>query len=107
MKISLTKSILSSRGAAEFAKRFLVKSAKVDLSPISMQALLGSYLPMCRYALAFRYQMKSWSTFRRLGGAGYKTAGILPKYLKSRKGRLEAGLLESITFTQCRMVSSW
>lgn len=41
VKISLPKSIISSSGACEFAKRFWVKSLQVDLPPISLRALTG------------------------------------------------------------------
>lgn len=36
-----TSLLISASGAAEFAKRFLVKDMRMDLSPISMKALLG------------------------------------------------------------------
>lgn len=88
VKISLTKSLISSTGALEFAKRFYVKSASVDLSPVSMQALLGVHLPMDRYALAFTYSVKRWSTFLKLGGMGYKASSCLKVQQKSRKSRM-------------------
>lgn len=77
VKISVAKSLVSETGAFEFAKRFFVKSASVDLSPVSMQALLGIHLPMERYALAFKYRIKRWSTFLRLSGMGYKASCIM------------------------------
>nr|YP_010833567.1 hypothetical protein QLP06_mgp046 [Jatropha curcas]WFG81193.1 hypothetical protein [Jatropha curcas] len=44
VKISLSKSLVSSTGCVEFAKRFFVKGMSVDLSPLSVKSLL-SFLP--------------------------------------------------------------
>jgi hypothetical protein len=44
--ISLSKSIVSTKGTLEFAKRFWTHQLQVDLSPISMRALT-----MCRSTL--------------------------------------------------------
>lgn len=49
--ISYHKSLVSSSGAAEFAKRFLIRDMRVDLSPISMKALLGFHHPFGLIAL--------------------------------------------------------
>lgn len=73
VKISGSKSLISKTGGVEFAKRFLVKGLSVDLSPVTIKSLLGAHLPMCRFALAHRYPIGRFSTFRRLGGAGYKS----------------------------------
>lgn len=40
VSISKDKSLVSNEGALEFAKRFMVKRAQKDLSPISLRALL-------------------------------------------------------------------
>lgn len=45
VKISTHKSLISSTGAAEFAKQFLVKDMRVNLSPVSMKALCGFHHP--------------------------------------------------------------
>lgn len=52
VKVSKAKSVSSSSGALEFAKKFWVKSVSVDLSPLSLRSLLASHLPLSRYALA-------------------------------------------------------
>ena len=51
--ISYHKSLVSSSGAAEFAKRFLIRhlTLTVDLSTISMRALLGFNHPFGLIAL--------------------------------------------------------
>lgn len=72
VKISESKSLISHSGAAEFAKRFLIDCLRKDLSPVTRKSLLGVHLPMCKFALAHKYEVKRFSTFRRLGGAGYK-----------------------------------
>ena len=64
--ISKRKSLISDRGAAEFAKRFLVKGLSKDLSPISAKAVLNSHHPYGRYAIAHRYTVKRFSTYQRL-----------------------------------------
>lgn len=40
VSISRLKSLISNTGAAEFAKKFIVKNLTVDCSPISVRALL-------------------------------------------------------------------
>ncbi|KAG4911395.1 hypothetical protein JHK82_044116 [Glycine max] len=45
VKISTHKSLISSTGAVEFAKQFLVKDMRVNLSPVSMKALCGFHHP--------------------------------------------------------------
>ena len=45
VKISTHKSLISSTGAVEFAKEFLVKDMRVNLSPVSMKALCGFHHP--------------------------------------------------------------
>lgn len=45
VEVSLAKTLVSSSGAAEFAKQFLVKGLSVDCSPISVKALLSCHNP--------------------------------------------------------------
>lgn len=54
MKISPSKSLISSTGAAEFAKRFLVKGMGDDLFPISMRALTGFPPSLRAYGYSFK-----------------------------------------------------
>lgn len=71
VQISVSKSLISKSGAFEFAKRFFIKEGRVDVSPISMRALL-----MCRtthgLATVHRTYNVSFPTLLRLGGAGYR-----------------------------------
>ncbi|GKV52605.1 hypothetical protein SLEP1_g59181 [Rubroshorea leprosula] len=92
VSISQGKSLISHTGAAEFAKRFVIKQFSTDLSPVSMKALLGVHVLLSKYALAHRYRSIRFSTFRRLGGAGYKSCSRLPPQLRSRRERYEWGL---------------
>lgn len=57
VKISTHKSLISSTGAVEFAKEFLVKDMRVNLSPVSMKALCGFHHP---YGLLAIHYKKSW-----------------------------------------------
>ncbi|PKA62720.1 putative mitochondrial protein [Apostasia shenzhenica] len=63
VSISKGKSLISHSGAAEFSKRFFVQNLTVDLSPITLKALLGVHIPVCRYALAHRYPVLSRGSF--------------------------------------------
>ncbi|KAL2322328.1 hypothetical protein Fmac_026707 [Flemingia macrophylla] len=45
VQISTHQSLISSTGAVEFAKPFLVKDMRVNLSPVSMKALCGFHHP--------------------------------------------------------------
>ncbi|GER38220.1 mitovirus RNA-dependent RNA polymerase [Striga asiatica] len=65
------KSLVSSSGAAEFAKRFLIRDMRVDLPPISMKALLGFHHPFGLIALKEKSSL-SYSLLMRVGGAGYR-----------------------------------
>lgn len=44
VKISHQKDSISESGAAEFAKRFHIRGLSVDLSPISIRALMNPFL---------------------------------------------------------------
>jgi len=81
---------VSSSGAAEFAKRFLVKGMQVDLSPISMRTLLGFHHPYGLMAIREKYHVEDYSLLMRIGGAGYRTrsAGKKSKSAKWRRFRL-------------------
>jgi hypothetical protein len=69
VKISDAKSIVSDRGAFEFAKQFWVRSK--NLSPVSAKAVLASYSVTGVIQLSHRYSL-SPKTAVRLGGAGYR-----------------------------------
>jgi len=63
---------VSSSGAAEFAKRFLIRDMRVDLSPISMKALLVFYHPFGLMALKEKSNLSYSPLMRRVGGAGFR-----------------------------------
>lgn len=86
VEISEAKSLVSHTGALEFASRFLVKRASVDLSPITLKSVLGSHLPMNRLALSFIHPM-TFKVFRRLGGKGYRSLRDRPTHLYPSPGR--------------------
>lgn len=70
--ISTQKSLVSHQGAAEFAKRFVVKGLSVDLSPVSVRTLLGYCHPRGLMAIHYKYPVRRFSTLVRIGGGGYK-----------------------------------
>lgn len=78
VKVSMGKTLISHSGCAEFAKRFFVRDITKELSSVTLKALLGVHIPICRLGLAHRYTVKRYSTFRRLGGAGYKSCSRIP-----------------------------
>jgi len=70
--ISKDKSLISSIGVLEFAKRYMVRQVQKDLSPISLRALLTvrSTLGMCQ--LADLYKITNPNVLFRLAGAGFR-----------------------------------
>lgn len=78
VKISKGKSLISKTGCAEFAKRFLVRDITVDLSPVTLKALLAVHLPLGRFCIAHHWNVVRYSTYRRIGGAGYKSCSRVP-----------------------------
>lgn len=83
VKISENKSLISSRGCAEFAKRFLVNDLTKDLSPVSCRCLLNYFHPMGLYGLARQYTFVRDSTFCRVGGLGFRGLSTF-KHKRSR-----------------------
>ncbi|XP_020524210.1 uncharacterized protein LOC110007450 [Amborella trichopoda] len=71
--ISESKSLISSPGAFEFAKRFRVRHGTVDFSPVSARALLMSRMTLGLVTLRDKYKIQSFRTLMRLGGAGYRS----------------------------------
>nr|QVU28731.1 RNA-dependent RNA polymerase [Paris mitovirus 1] len=76
VEISYQKSLVSSSGAFEFAKRFVVKEGRVDCSPVSIRSLFMSRTILGLVAIRDKYDV-SFKTLCRLGGAGYKVLGRL------------------------------
>lgn len=75
VSISIPKSLISTTGCVEFAKRFLVNALSVDLSPISARCLGNYYHPNGLSAIQMKYSVQRCSTFCRIGGLGYKALG--------------------------------
>lgn len=75
--ISIPKSIISRNGSCEFGKRFWVKSMKVDLSPISIKALMNCRSLHGLAQLRLKYSIENMNTLQRLGGAGYRVRSRL------------------------------
>ena len=91
MTISYQKSLISTTGAAEFAKRFRVRGLSVDLSPISIRSLCNFYHPYGLMAIGSKYGHKArFSTLARVGGAGYKVLSRLDSRRSIRFERLYA-----------------
>lgn len=88
VEISLHKSLISNSGAFEFANRFFIKRGTLDLSPISMRALLLGRSTMGLLTLYQKYSIKKWSVLFRIGGAGYRVLGKLLHHRSNRWQRL-------------------
>ncbi|KAK1592423.1 hypothetical protein Q3G72_024623 [Acer saccharum] len=87
--ISEAKSLCSHNGTLEFAKRFWTKSAQVDFSPISLQALHVHRTTLGLCQIQQKYNVTSLSVMLRLGGAGYKVRAKMDHHLSKRWQRLK------------------
>lgn len=88
--ISSQKSIKSSTGCLEFAKRFLVKCGRVDLSPVSLRSsLLGFCTSFGLCSIYQKYSLKRFTTLLRIGGAGYRTVGSAQHRLSRKWDRIK------------------
>lgn len=69
--ISKEKSLISSTGACEFAKRFMVDKVALDLSPVSCKILnlFGGFVP----AIHYHVLGVDFRTSIRLRGGGYRS----------------------------------
>ena len=90
VSISMSKSIISSNGTVEFAKRYWTSGLQKDLSPVSVQALLccRSTVGLCQ--LAPKYDIRSLNVLARLGGAGYRVRSRLLSTDSRKWARLRA-----------------
>jgi len=66
VEISVSKSLVSHSGAAEFANIFRVKNRTVDFSPVSIRNLLNSHHLPGAVSLWNTYGIKRFSTLARL-----------------------------------------
>lgn len=64
--VSKQKTLVSDRGAAEFAKRFFIKGLTVDLSPVSLACCLNSHHPYGLLGLHMTYPIRRFSTLLRI-----------------------------------------
>ncbi|KVI11368.1 RNA-dependent RNA polymerase, mitoviral, partial [Cynara cardunculus var. scolymus] len=69
--ISKDKSLISNSGSVEFINNFSVRDLTVDLSPVSIKALLNTFLPYGLMVVAHHYLLRDFRLLCRLGGAGY------------------------------------
>lgn len=74
MTISKGKSLVSSTGACEFAKKFMTEQGRVDLSPYSLKVinLFGCFVPPIHYL----YLGVDYRTSVRLRGGGYRAYSV-------------------------------
>lgn len=72
--ISKEKSLISSTGACEFAKKFLTEGGRVDLSPVSLKVvnLFGGFVPAIHYLLLG----VNLRTSVRLRGGGFRSYSV-------------------------------
>lgn len=70
--ISRQKSLISTIGALEFAKRFRIRGASVDISPIEIRTLSAYTHPYGVMAICNKYPVKRFSTAARIAGFGYR-----------------------------------
>lgn len=83
--ISKDKSLISSTGCLEFAKKFWVQSVQKDLSPISLRCLLTVRSTLGIVQLGSLYGVSNPNTLFRLAGAGERTRSRLYSSRRSRR----------------------
>lgn len=74
--ISTQKSLVSDKGACEFAKRFYVNKGFTDLSPVSIKSLHACNSIIGLINIRNKYKVP-YVALCRVGGAGYKTLGSI------------------------------
>lgn len=104
VEISISKSLISFSGAAEFAKKFRCRNLTVDLSPVSIRNLLNSHHLPGALSLLNTYSIQRFSTLARLHGAGFKVLSRLTHSMSARYQRLRA-VWEKYAFRV--LVRSW
>lgn len=90
--ISIPKSLISERGAFEFAKKYFIRDGlgqSFDCSPVSLKALLLARSTLGLATIKRTYSIQSLKCMLRLAGAGYRVMSRLsPLNLKGRWLRL-------------------
>lgn len=84
VSISQSKSLISSTGCIEFAKRFMVNGLTSDLSPISVRSLVSFFHPHGLMVIRCKHSIERFSTFCRIGGIGYKSLSRIDQVLPPR-----------------------
>jgi hypothetical protein len=79
--ISYQKSLISTSGAAEFAKRLRIRALSKDISPISARALCDFFTPFGLLTIGLKYHCQRVTTLARVGGKGYRSLAD-PKRLR-------------------------
>ncbi|KAF9590872.1 hypothetical protein IFM89_039181 [Coptis chinensis] len=87
VEISRQKSLISSTGSFEFAKRFFVKNGSVDLSPISIRTLMSFMSPFGLMGISYPSLIKN---LLRICGMGYKVIALLNHNASKRVRRIRA-----------------
>lgn len=85
VSISKDKSLISETGCLEFAKKYWVKSVSVDLTPISLKALLTVRSTLGLVQLAQLSRVENPNTLFRLAGAGFRARSRLYSSRRSKR----------------------
>lgn len=88
-------------------KNFRVHELRVDLSPVSIKALLNWYHPYGLMAINARYPIRRFSTLCRIGGAGYRVLSRLDLCRSLRFERVRAMDTKMRLPKQAMVVRSW
>lgn len=91
--ISHQKSLVSDTGCIEFANKFLVDELNKDLSPISLKQLTNYFHPLGTYAISYKYCIKRFSTFCRIGGIGYRGLSSISNPMAILLGRKDGNCM--------------
>lgn len=99
VEISISKSLISNKGAFEFAKKYFIRCGEFDCSPISLRLLLlaRSTLGLATIRNAYTPSLRC---LLRLAGAGYRVMSRLsPLRFSNRWARLVVFLSYNPAFT--------
>lgn len=99
VEISKSKSLISNKGAFEFAKRYFIRCGEYDCSPISLRLLLLARSTLGLATIRNKYS-PSLRCLLRLAGAGYRVMSRLsPLRMSGRWARIVVFLSYSPAFT--------
>lgn len=101
VKISESKSLISTSGAFEFAKKFYINRGSFDCSPVSMKVCLLTRSILGLTTIKRTYNISNLCTVLRLAGSGYRvTARLSPNLLKGRWSRIDTFLSYDPNFSE-------